>query len=130
MQGSPAFDGGPAEPITALTAIAQHTKHVGLIATASTTFYDPYNLARLLASLDQASDGRAGYNAVTSVVDQFALNYSLTQPSRSRGALSHGPTNSSTFCGRCGTTGSCAATPTAGPGSMPSRSTTTATSFR
>lgn len=77
MQGSPAFDGGPAEPITALTAISQHTKHVGLIATASTTFYDPYNLARLLASLDQASDGRAGYNAVTSVIDEFALNYSL-----------------------------------------------------
>lgn len=79
MQGSPAFDGGPAEPITALTAIAQHTRHVGLIATASTTFYDPYNLARLLASLDQASDGRAGYNAVTSVIDDFALNYSLRQ---------------------------------------------------
>lgn len=79
MQGSPAFDGGPAEPITALTAIAQHTRHVGLIATASTTFYDPYNLARLLASLDQASDGRAGYNAVTSVIDDFALNYSLQQ---------------------------------------------------
>lgn len=78
LQGSPAFDGGPAEPITALTAISQHTKHVGLIATASTTFYDPYNLARLLGSLDQASDGRAGYNAVTSVIDQFALNYSLT----------------------------------------------------
>ncbi|MBH0777848.1 NtaA/DmoA family FMN-dependent monooxygenase [Nocardia bovistercoris] len=77
LQGSPAFDGGPAEPITALTAISQHTKYVGLIATASTTFYDPYNLARLLASLDQASDGRAGYNAVTSVVDRFALNYSL-----------------------------------------------------
>jgi N-acetyl-S-(2-succino)cysteine monooxygenase len=79
MNGSPAFDGGPAEPLTALTAIAQHTKHVGLIATASTTFYDPYNLARLLASLDQACDGRAGYNAVTSVIDDFALNYNLSQ---------------------------------------------------
>lgn len=79
LNGSPAFDGGPAEPITALTAISQHTKYVGLIATASTTFYDPYNLARLLASLDQASDGRAGYNAVTSVIDQFAQNYSLTK---------------------------------------------------
>lgn len=77
MQGSPAFDGGPVEPITGLTAISQHTKYVGLIATASTTFYDPYNLARLLASLDQASDGRAGFNAVTSVIDHFALNYSL-----------------------------------------------------
>lgn len=79
LNGSPAFDGGPAEPITALTAISQHTRHVGLIATASTTFYDPYNLARLLASLDQASDGRAGYNAVTSVIDQFAQNYSLEE---------------------------------------------------
>jgi len=79
LNGSPGFDGGPAEPITALTAISQHTRHVGLIATASTTFYDPYNLARLLASLDQASDGRAGYNAVTSVIDDFALNYSRTE---------------------------------------------------
>ncbi len=79
MQNSPAFDGGPAEPITALASIAQHTTHVGLIATASTTFYDPYNLARLLASLDQVSDGRAGFNAVTSVGDKFALNYSFEQ---------------------------------------------------
>ncbi|WP_099021981.1 NtaA/DmoA family FMN-dependent monooxygenase [Mycolicibacterium palauense] len=79
MQSSPGFDGGPAEPITALAAMAQHTRHVGLIATASTTFYDPYNLARLLASLDQVCDGRAGFNAVTSVGDKFALNYSLTQ---------------------------------------------------
>lgn len=79
MQSSPGFDGGPAEPITALAAIAQHTKHVGLIATASTTFYDPYNLARLLASLDQVSDGRAGFNAVTSVGEKYALNYSHEQ---------------------------------------------------
>lgn len=78
MAGSPAFDGGPAEPIVALTAMAQHTKHVGLIATASTTFYDPYNLARLLASFDQASNGRAGFNAVSSVGDAFALNYNMT----------------------------------------------------
>ncbi|WP_228045988.1 NtaA/DmoA family FMN-dependent monooxygenase [Saccharopolyspora montiporae] len=74
---SPAMDGGPAEPITALTSMAARTKHVGLIATASTTFYDPYTLARLLASLDQASDGRAGFNAVTTAGDHFARNYSL-----------------------------------------------------
>ena len=77
LGSSPAFDGGPCEPITALVAMAAVTSHVGLIATASTTFYDPYNLARLLASLDQASDGRAGFNAVTSAGDRFALNYSL-----------------------------------------------------
>jgi FMN-dependent oxidoreductase (nitrilotriacetate monooxygenase family) len=77
MAFSPAIDGGPGEPITTLAAIAQRTQHVGLIATASTTFYDPYILARLLASLDQVSDGRAGFNAVTSTGDQFALNYSL-----------------------------------------------------
>ncbi len=40
--------------------MARETTNVGLIATASTTFYDPYTLARLIASLDQASDGRAG----------------------------------------------------------------------
>src|SRR3954447_6265277 len=77
MAFSPAMDGGPGDPITTLAAIAQHTKHVGLIATASTTFYDPYILARLLPSLDQVSDGRAGFNAVTSTGDQFALNYSM-----------------------------------------------------
>lgn len=78
MSSSPAFDGGPGDPITTLAAIAQHTQHVGLIATASTTFYDPYILARLIASLDQVSDGRAGFNAVTSTGDQYALNYSLS----------------------------------------------------
>lgn len=77
LGSSPSFDGGPAEPITALTAMAGVTQHVGLIATASASFYDPYNLARLLASLDQASNGRAGYNAVTSAGDRFALNYSM-----------------------------------------------------
>lgn len=71
----PVFDGGVPEPITALTAVAGVTKHVGLIPTASTTFYDPYTLGRLIGSLDQISDGRAGFNAVTSS-DNFAVNYS------------------------------------------------------
>lgn len=74
--GSPAPDGGPPEPITAFAALARDTRYLGLIATASTSFYDPYNLARLLASLDQISDGRAGFNAVTSVSEEWALNYS------------------------------------------------------
>ncbi|MFD4369415.1 NtaA/DmoA family FMN-dependent monooxygenase [Rhodococcus sp. NPDC058521] len=74
--GSPAFDGGPPEPITAFAALAVETNYLGLIATASTSFYDPYNLARLLGSLDQLSNGRAGFNAVTSVSEEWALNYS------------------------------------------------------
>ena len=50
------------EPITRLAAIAARTERIGLIATASTTFYEPYNLARLFSSLDILSDGRAGWN--------------------------------------------------------------------
>lgn len=64
--GQPRYkpDGG-LEPITLLTALATHTRHLGFIATASTTFYEPFNLARLFASLDHISGGRAGWNAVT-----------------------------------------------------------------
>ncbi|HWC82312.1 MAG TPA: NtaA/DmoA family FMN-dependent monooxygenase [Pseudonocardiaceae bacterium] len=75
--GVPAPDGGPCEPIVAATAMAGVTKHVGLIATASTSFYDPYTIGRLLGSLDQASDGRAGFNAVTTAGDHFVMNYSI-----------------------------------------------------
>ena len=53
------------EPITLLSAIAVATKRIGLIATASTTYTEPYNLARLFASLDHISRGRAGWNIVT-----------------------------------------------------------------
>lgn len=57
---------GHLEPLTLLSALATATEHIGLSATASTTFYDPYNLARLFASLDHLSRGRAGWNMVTS----------------------------------------------------------------
>src|SRR3954468_7429935 len=56
---------GGLEPITLLSALATATHHVGLIATASTTFSDPFNLARAFASLDHISHGRAGWNIVT-----------------------------------------------------------------
>lgn len=65
------------EPITALTAISQVTKHIGLIGTISTTFYDPYNVARLLGSLDHISNGRAGLNIVTSQLDIEGQNHSM-----------------------------------------------------
>ncbi len=54
------------EPITALSALAGRTSRIGLIGTASTTFNHPYTLARQLAGLDLLSDGRAGWNIVTS----------------------------------------------------------------
>jgi len=65
------------EPITWLSAIAAATSHIGLIGTASTTYYEPYNLARLFASLDHLSGGRAGWNIVTTAVPQAAGNFGL-----------------------------------------------------
>ncbi|TCO54201.1 LLM class flavin-dependent oxidoreductase [Actinocrispum wychmicini] len=63
------------EPVTLLTAIAQATEHIGLIATASTGFSEPYNLARLFSSLDHISGGRAGWNIVTTAGDRSAQNF-------------------------------------------------------
>ncbi len=67
------------EPITRLSAIAAKTSRIGLIATASTTFYEPYNLARLFSSLDILSGGRAGWNIVTTQSDAVARNFSLKE---------------------------------------------------
>jgi FMN-dependent oxidoreductase (nitrilotriacetate monooxygenase family) len=66
------------EPITLLTALATATERIGLVATASTTFYEPYNLARLFASLDQISGGRAGWNIVTTFSQEAAHNFGLS----------------------------------------------------
>ncbi|MFD2756936.1 LLM class flavin-dependent oxidoreductase [Gulosibacter faecalis] len=66
------------EPITTLTAIARATERIGLVATMSSTFWDPFHAARLLASLDHISGGRAGVNVVTSMTDDEARNHSLT----------------------------------------------------
>ncbi|GAA4394559.1 NtaA/DmoA family FMN-dependent monooxygenase [Tsukamurella soli] len=57
---------GAQEAIVFLAALAGLTEHVGLIATVSTTFHHPYNLARLFGTLDHVSNGRAAWNAVTS----------------------------------------------------------------
>ena len=53
------------EPFTLLSALAGATEHIGLIATGSTTFDEPYHVARRFASLDHISNGRAGWNIVT-----------------------------------------------------------------
>lgn len=63
------------EPITLLTAMAVVTRHVGLVATASTGYNEPYNLARKFASLDHISGGRAGWNIVTSGGADEARNF-------------------------------------------------------
>lgn len=70
---------GHLEPITRLAAIAARTERIGLIATASTTFYEPYNLARLFSSLDTLSRGRAGWNIVTTQSEAAARNFSLSE---------------------------------------------------
>ncbi|MDO6585699.1 LLM class flavin-dependent oxidoreductase [Salipiger sp. 1_MG-2023] len=64
------------EPLTLLAAMSAVTEHIGLICTASTTYNEPYALARKFASLDHISDGRAGWNVVTGWSEEEALNFS------------------------------------------------------
>ncbi|WP_155888230.1 MULTISPECIES: LLM class flavin-dependent oxidoreductase [Cupriavidus] len=63
------------EPLTLLSAIAAVTEHLGLVATASTSYSAPYNVARAYASLDHISGGRAGWNVVTSGGAAAAANF-------------------------------------------------------
>ncbi|MCF1473370.1 MULTISPECIES: LLM class flavin-dependent oxidoreductase [Rhizobium/Agrobacterium group] len=63
------------EPFTLLSALAALTSRIGLVATASTTFDEPYHLARRFASLDHISGGRAGWNIVTTANPDSALNF-------------------------------------------------------
>jgi alkanesulfonate monooxygenase len=63
------------EPFTLLSALAVVTERIGLIATASTTFDEPYHIARRFASLDHLSGGRAGWNIVTTSNPDAALNF-------------------------------------------------------
>ncbi|GAA1997486.1 LLM class flavin-dependent oxidoreductase [Catenulispora subtropica] len=70
---------GGLEPLTLLAAIAAVTSRVGLIATASTTFNEPFHLARKFASLDHISGGRAGWNIVTSGSVNEANNFNLEE---------------------------------------------------
>jgi FMN-dependent oxidoreductase (nitrilotriacetate monooxygenase family) len=66
------------EPLTMLSAIAVNTSHIGLVSTASTTYTEPFNLARLFASLDHISGGRAGWNVVTGAQAGAAANFGTT----------------------------------------------------
>ena len=79
------------EPLTLLSAVATHTKHLGLIATLTTTYNSPFNLARRFASLDHISRGRAGWNVVTSfdvnASKNFGFDEHLDYPTRYGRAL-------------------------------------------
>lgn len=69
--------GASFEPLTLLSALSVVTERIGLIATASTSFNEPFNLARKFASLDLLSGGRAGWNLVTSSSESEARNFNL-----------------------------------------------------
>ena len=67
------------EPVTLLAALAASTERIGLIATASTTYGHPFDVARRFAGLDHISGGRAGWNIVTSAGDDLARNYGFDE---------------------------------------------------
>src|SRR5271166_2670647 len=67
------------EPFTLLSALAGVTEHLGLVATGSTTFEQPYHIARRFASLDHLSEGRAGWNIVTTSNPDAALNFGMDE---------------------------------------------------
>jgi len=67
------------EPFTLLSGLASVTERIGLVGTASTTFDEPFHVARRFASLDHISGGRAGWNIVTTSNPDAALNFSLNE---------------------------------------------------
>ena len=75
---SPAFN---LDVMMTLAAVARETSRIGLVATGSTTFNEPFNLARQFKALDVMSHGRAGWNAITSSGDDVAANYGTRIPS-------------------------------------------------
>jgi FMN-dependent oxidoreductase (nitrilotriacetate monooxygenase family) len=67
------------EPVTLLSAVATHTRNIGLVATMSSTYNSPFNLARRVSSLDHISRGRAGWNVVTSFDSEVSKNFGLDE---------------------------------------------------
>jgi N-acetyl-S-(2-succino)cysteine monooxygenase len=67
------------EPMSLLTALAPVTRHIGLVCTATTTYDEPYHIARRFASLDLISGGRSGWNLVTSANDAESQNFGREQ---------------------------------------------------
>ena len=67
------------DPVLVMTAVAQFTKYIGLLSTATTTYDEPYSLSRRYASLDHLSKGRACWNIVTTSYPDNSLNFSRTE---------------------------------------------------
>ena len=76
---SPSDRPGVLEPVTLLSALAMVTQHIGLVATSTTTYDQPFHVARRFASLDHISGGRAGWNLVTTSNPGDALNFGHDQ---------------------------------------------------
>ena len=97
---------GGLEPITTLAALATVTEPIGLIATASTTYTEPFNLARQFASLDHISGGRVGWNIVTSWAPGPAPNFGHDEQIEHAERYERAPTSwrSSPSCGTAGRT--------------------------
>lgn len=78
---NPAYDANPIrlDPTVIWSRVAQVTEHIGLVATASTSFNDPVELARRILTLDQVSGGRAGWNLVTTRDKESAANFGLPE---------------------------------------------------
>lgn len=73
------------EPFTVMALLSQHTKHIGLVCTSTSTYDTPYGLARRFASLDLLSGGRAGWNLVTSGLQSESQSFGsdpLPKPER------------------------------------------------
>ncbi len=111
------------EPMTLLSALAPLTEKIGLVGSISTTYSEPYNVARLLASLDHLSGGRAGWNVVTSLDPASARNFGTGSFWRSSTATS-APRSSpgwSRACGIAGKTTHSSTTSATGSFSIPRR---------
>lgn len=76
-QSPASVPGWSLDPLVTLAGLAAHTTHIGLVASISTTFSQPYQVARAVASLDHASGGRAGWNVVTSWDERAARNFDI-----------------------------------------------------
>lgn len=72
------------EPLTMLAALSTSTRHIGLGATVSTTYSDPFSVARMFASLDHISGGRAAWNAVTTSNAAVGANFGTVHPDHAR----------------------------------------------
>lgn len=67
------------DPVPVVSMLAYATEHIGIVATASTTFYPPYLLARAFSTLDHVTRGRVGWNIVTSSEDRAAQNFGMEE---------------------------------------------------